>query len=129
VAATRAKTRLFLTYPRETIAPDRTRHFCTISPFLAQLSAGLINNVSPGGSHTAAWRACHAVPFRKSQTWPFPAKRRRSLGRQRLFGTGKITSTGKLSPGMAVKHPFFGHGQIKKITGEKDGGFFSPATA
>ncbi|MCK9293721.1 MAG: ATP-dependent helicase [Desulfobulbaceae bacterium] len=129
VAATRAKTRLFLTYPRETIAPDRTRHYCTISPFLAQLSAGLISNVSPGGGSPYSGSGASARRF-SQQEKPDMAfscqKKDEFLPANAASGTGKITSTGMLSEGLAVKHPFFGHGQIKKITGEKTVDVFFP---
>jgi DNA helicase-2/ATP-dependent DNA helicase PcrA len=121
VAATRAKTRLFLTYPREIIAPDRTRHYCTISPFLAQLSAGLINNVSPGSSFYGGYSA-PAMRFshqeKPDRVFSYEKKDKFSPANA-ASDTGKITSTSMLSEGMAVKHPFFGHGQIKKISGEK----------
>jgi DNA helicase-2/ATP-dependent DNA helicase PcrA len=121
VAATRAKTRLFLTYPREIIAPDRTRHYCTISPFLAQLSAGLINNVSPGSSFYGGYSA-PAMRFshqeKPDRVFSYEKKDKLSPANA-ASDTGKITGTSMLSEGMAVKHPFFGHGQIKKISGEK----------
>jgi len=121
VAATRAKTRLFLTYPREIIAPDRTRHYCAISPFLAQLSAGLINNVSPGSSFYGGYSA-PAMRFshqeKPDRVFSYEKKDKFSPTNA-ASDTGKITGTSMLSEGMAVKHPFFGHGQIKKISGEK----------
>jgi DNA helicase-2/ATP-dependent DNA helicase PcrA len=128
VAATRAKTRLFLTYPREIIAPDRTRHYCTISPFLAQLSAGLINNVSPGSSFYGGYSA-PAMRFshqeKPDRVFSYEKKDKFSPANA-ASDTGKITSTSMLSEGMAVKHPFFGHGQIKKISGEKMVDVFFP---
>ncbi|MBU4260278.1 MAG: ATP-dependent helicase [Proteobacteria bacterium] len=128
VAATRAKTRLFLTYPRETIAPDRSRHFCTISPFLAQLSAGLINNVSPGSSFYSGYSAL--VGRFSHQEKPdsiFSCEKKDKFSQTNAASdTGKITSTSLLSEGVAVKHPFFGHGQIKKISGEKTVDVFFP---
>ncbi|MBU0966120.1 MAG: UvrD-helicase domain-containing protein [Proteobacteria bacterium] len=128
VAATRAKTRLFLSYPRESIAPDRSRHFCTISPFLAQLSAGLINNVSPVGSFYGGYSAPvgrFSHQEKPAQVFSYEKKSEVSQANA-ASATGKITSTSMLSPGMAVKHPFFGSGQIKKIIGENKVDIFFP---
>jgi len=128
VAATRAKSRLFLSYPRETIAPDRSRHYCTITPFLAQLPAGLINNVSGASSlysgyGVPAMRFAHEEKANKIFSY---GKTTETTQTETSPATGKISSTDKLTPGMAVKHGFFGHGQIKKITGEKTVDVFFP---
>jgi len=129
VAATRAKSRLFLSYPRESISPDRSRHYCTISPFLAKLPAGLINNVSPGsggfsGYGAPAMRFSHQERLKGDS---FSCGKTAKVEQTETSpGTGKITSTRMLTPGMAVKHGFFGHGQIRKITGEKTVDVFFP---
>jgi len=129
VAATRAKSRLFLSYPREIISPDRSRHYCTISPFLAQLPAGLISNVR-GVSSVYSGYGAPAIRFSRDEK---PNRDNVSCGKTATVAqaetspaTGKITSTKMLSPGMAVKHSFFGHGQIKKISGEKTVDVFFP---
>ncbi|RJX24880.1 MAG: ATP-dependent helicase [Desulfurivibrio sp.] len=129
VAATRAKTRLFLSYPRETVAPDRTRHYCTISPFLAQLPAGLINHVKPkgGGSSSGYGAAATRFSYQGKPEPDFSSRKTAEASRaENPAATGKITSTSILSPGMEVRHGFFGHGQIRKISGDKIVDVFFP---
>ncbi|MCB2181448.1 MAG: ATP-dependent helicase [Desulfobulbaceae bacterium] len=121
VAATRAKARLYLTYPRETIAPDRSRHYSTLSPFLAQLPQGLIQ--SRGGGYggvygSTTYSGQRAVLQQPSST-EHDNKPRKSAG-------AKISSTESLELGAAVKHSFFGSGQVKKIKDEKTVDVFFP---
>ncbi|MBI5557884.1 MAG: UvrD-helicase domain-containing protein [Deltaproteobacteria bacterium] len=129
VAATRAKSRLFLTYPRETISPDRSRHYATISPFLAQLSAGLINNVSGGSGFYGAYGSS-SLKFSSSAMNhggdPDQACTVNVQERQQVAAGEKITTTEMLAPGMTVKHGFFGSGQVKKIVGDKAVDVFFP---
>ncbi len=128
VAATRAKTRLFLSYPRETIAADRSRHYCTISPFISALPAGLIDSIP---------RVENVYGYSPSASWSFSSNQlmasreisgKTAMPAQSAKGlpSDKIESTENLAPGMNVKHGFFGHGQIRKISGSKTVDVFFP---
>ncbi|MFH1217537.1 MAG: ATP-dependent helicase [Pseudomonadota bacterium] len=125
VAATRAKSRLFFCYPRETIAPDRSRHYSSISPFLADLPSGLVTS-SPGGGNHFGSNASH-FPSMQERTYSseFEKKVKPVFSPEQTTGE-KITSTRDLSLGMQVKHGFFGNGQVKKIVGEKTVDIFFP---
>jgi DNA helicase II / ATP-dependent DNA helicase PcrA len=53
VAATRAKKKLVLTYPRELMTPDRQQMRTSMSPFLREISPGLYNTIDRGGAISA----------------------------------------------------------------------------
>jgi DNA helicase-2/ATP-dependent DNA helicase PcrA len=123
VAATRAKSRLYLTYPREFVSPDRSRHFASLSPFLAQLPSGLLRQMGGGsgaaGSHgAAAWQFAGHDKAPGETLSSFRGSGEQAGGAKEAAGA-RITSTAGLSPGMAVKHGYFGHGQVRRVTGEK----------
>lgn len=125
VAATRAKSRLFFCYPRETIAPDRSRHYSSISPFLADLPTGLVQNSPAGGTGFGAYGVhSPAIPAQTSSA--YPAARGTAVSAPDQLAGGKITSTRDLSLGMQVKHGFFGNGQVQKIAGDKTVDVFFP---
>ncbi len=126
VAATRAKSQLFLTYPRETIAPDRTRQYSPISPFLAELPSGLIQSLkkkSPSFSYQPkennfSFSASASVSVKSSLV-------KEETGQKADVGC-QITNTNSLSIGISVRHGFFGIGQVKKIKDEQTVDVFFP---
>ena len=129
VAATRAKSRLYLSYPREFVSPDRTRHYASISPFLAQLPSGLLQQQGgvSGSSGSYGSFAGHYSWENKAQGEGLSlGNRLPAAGKEAGTCGGKITTTSMLSPGMTVKHGFFGHGQVKRVTGEKTVDIFFP---
>jgi DNA helicase-2/ATP-dependent DNA helicase PcrA len=116
VAATRAKKRLFMTYPREVMSVDRQFSRARLSPFLAEISAGLYvssgrlsGRVGAAGSDAAGYS--YAAPRRRA--------RRPVAGGSLARGSGRIQDTAVIAPGQAVKHPFFGQGTVDKVTGER----------
>lgn len=118
VASTRAKSRLFLTYPRETVAPDRSRQYSTISPFLAELPPRLIENQRPNFSPRFSEYDNSLSSFSDSESVSkkvYPAKMKKNDESQ----SGPLNSTDSLAIGMSVRHGFFGVGQIRKIKGDK----------
>ncbi len=122
VAATRAKSRLIFSYPRESIAPDRTRHFCYLTPFLATLPSGLLCPVKKRGGWNFADNSFSTGEdeFEKiGSSSPDEPEKTVSSGE-------KIISTKFLSPGMQVRHGFFGCGSVKKIKGDKTVDVFFP---
>ena len=102
VAATRARKRLYLTYPQELVNPDRSVLRTVMSPFVREINPGLYERQQPepaaaftGGPLTSAGRPTAAPPLRP----------------------GKAET--ELAPGMIVRHPFFGRGQIKNLPGPR----------
>jgi DNA helicase-2/ATP-dependent DNA helicase PcrA len=93
VAATRAKNKLYFTYPRETIGPDRFTITGMISPFLADIPPGLVDGGSP------SIHASLSVP--KADGYP------KKSG----------ISMSSFKEGVMVKHPFFGKGKIVSLKG------------
>lgn len=102
VAATRAKHRLFFTYPREGISADFTAANNTISPFLNEIPTGLVSSPSIR-SYSG-----HAFPREKTG---FQEERPKAV-KQTMGHTS-------FYPGMKVRHPFFGEGSIKAVKGPK----------
>jgi len=102
VAATRAKKYLFLSYPRELMTPDRKFHRTVMSPFLREINPGLYIDEDPAPATTsfASSTPATAVP---------PVRTRKSIQSARVDFT----------PGMMVKHPFFGIGKIKTVPGPR----------
>lgn len=126
VAATRAKSQLFLTYPRETIAPDRTRQYSPISPFLAELPSGLIESLK--GTSQSFYHQPDGSSF--SFTAPALVSSKSSVAKeetaQNVDSGSLITNTKCLSVGSSVRHGFFGTGQVRKIKDEKTVDVFFP---
>ncbi|AGF79969.1 DNA/RNA helicase, superfamily I [Desulfocapsa sulfexigens DSM 10523] len=100
VAATRARKYLYLTYPRELMTPDRQFRRVGMSPFLAELRAGLFERIDSDGVErnapsflTSTSTASSAITFTKK------AKKTK-------------LSVKDLSKGVRVHHPFFGEGVV-----------------
>jgi DNA helicase-2/ATP-dependent DNA helicase PcrA len=99
VAATRAKKQLYLCYPKEMMSSDRRFTRVGMSPFLRELGPGLFQNVgdSPGAMEHVREARVSSPPVIGKSKRPKP-------------------SMEDFSPGCKVKHPFFGHGVVKKLT-------------
>ena len=101
VAATRARKKLFLTYPQELMTPDRKFNRTVMSPFLREVNPGYYvqeKQAKPGFNNFT----------------PGPAQRPGSLGGKKSF-----SSDAEYYIGMTVKHPFFGQGSVKAIPGNR----------
>lgn len=123
VAATRAKSRLFFCYPRETVAPDRSRHIATLSPFLAELPPGLVRS-GIGGSNLLFPRTLRteiAVGGETGQKTVEPP-----VASGETIASETIASTRDLRVGMQVRHGFFGTGEVKSLAGDKTVDVFFP---
>ena len=126
VAATRAKSQLFLTYPRLTIAPDRTRQYSAISPFLAELPSGLIESQNGTPSNVYHQPDGNRFSFTApTSSFVQPSVAKEEAGHNRESGSF-ITNTSSLSLGGHVRHGFFGTGQVKKIKDDKTVDVFFP---
>jgi DNA helicase-2/ATP-dependent DNA helicase PcrA len=115
VAATRAKRRLYMTYPREIMSVDRQFSRASLSPFLAEISPGLY--LSSGRAHSQTSRSGES-----SRGYSFSMNRRggRSMSQASVsLLSNKLRDASSLMPGQAVKHPFFGRGIVDKVTGER----------
>jgi len=115
VAATRAKRRLFMTYPREIMSIDRQFSRARLSPFLAEISPGLY--ISSGRAHVQAGdfgdsTGGYSLSMGRSGT--------RSMSAASVsWNSSKLRNASSLMQGQAVKHPFFGRGTVDKVTGER----------
>ncbi len=105
VAATRAKQRLFCSYPRQVMSPDRKFSMTTLSPFLAELGGALFNTrssavpgLAPAGPAQGIYRPRAAAP---------PA------------GPGSRVNMDQLVAGTRVRHPFFGQGRVERVIGSR----------
>ncbi len=96
VAATRARKRLFLTYPQELVGADRKRHFAMMSPFLREINPGLYHRID---RRPVAGALSGSTPGK-------PAPRQQSA--RQTF-----------TPDMRVRHAFFGIGRISAILGPR----------
>jgi DNA helicase-2/ATP-dependent DNA helicase PcrA len=115
VAATRAKRRLFMTYPREVMSVDRQFSRASLSPFLAEISPGLY--ISSGRAHS------HVGGLGNSSSGNSFAMGRRG-GRSMSAASvsqksNKLRNAASLMQGQAVQHPFFGRGTVDKVTGTR----------
>ncbi|MDX1776918.1 MAG: ATP-dependent helicase [Desulfobulbales bacterium] len=109
VAATRAKRRLYMTYPREIMSVDRQFSRARLSPFLAEISPVLYK--STGGVLTDS---------PGNYSFSLGLRGPRSMSAASLTGSSnKIRNTSMLEQGQAVQHPFFGRGRIEKVAGER----------
>jgi DNA helicase-2/ATP-dependent DNA helicase PcrA len=115
VAATRAKRRLFMTYPREIMSVDRQFSRASLSPFLAEISPGLY--ISSGRAHSQAGDfGASAGGYSFSPT----RKGGRSMSAASISqNSNKLRNASALMQGQAVQHPFFGRGTVDKVTGER----------
>ena len=100
VAATRARKMLYLTYPREVQAFGAQAPAGGISPFLAELSATLVEN----------WELRHGGAYPGGRT-------------ERAIPTGGSPAAAAAAAmpevGAKVKHPFFGEGKVEKLVGNR----------
>jgi len=103
VAATRARKKLYLTYPQEMVAPDRTVLRTVMSPFLREINPGLYEKQqSETSPQPTGFLADHGQrPERRPKLKPAPS------------------AAVEFTIGMFVKHPFFGPGQVKDIPGPR----------
>ncbi|MBU0728637.1 MAG: ATP-dependent helicase [Proteobacteria bacterium] len=95
VAATRAKNRLFLTYPREVMSPEHYMTMGTISPLVAEIPPSLLSKPGAAG-----------VDFPREKTAadrPIPQN----------------DSKDEFAVGASVRHPFFGEGKILSLAGPR----------
>ena len=109
VAATRAKRRLFFTYPREVMSADFMSVNSAMSPFLSEIPPVLVN--SPG-IHSSRRPA---IPREKTLFQKDKPKSAKPTPGQTSF-----------CPGMRVRHPFFGEGSIQAVKGPKTVEIFFP---
>jgi len=115
VAATRAKRRLYMTYPREIMSVDRQFSRARLSPFLAEISPGLY--ISSGRAQSRVSGLGDS-----SSGYSFSMGRRggRSMSAASISrNSNKLRDASTLVQGQAVQHPFFGRGIIAKVTGER----------
>jgi len=114
VAATRAKRRLYMTYPREVMSVDRQFSRARLSPFLAEISPGLYlsSGKSPG---TGAGFG----DYSDSPSFSKVRSRVRRAPAAILRDSSKLQDTSTIAQGQTVQHPFFGRGTVDKVTGER----------
>lgn len=108
VAATRARKRLFCSYPRQVMSPDRKFSLTTLSPFLSEVSgeffitrSGGIPAYGSGPLRPGMYRPAHSP----SETSP-------AVGKKKI-------AADQLHPGTQVRHPFFGGGRVEKMVGDR----------
>ena len=97
VAATRAKKKLYLVYPREASKPGHFGEPTVISRFLDEIPTGLA--VYPE-------RVRSTVFYKKNPVVSVPAKKRALLDEKNIVGK-------------RVRHPFFGEGEVVKNSGPR----------
>jgi DNA helicase-2/ATP-dependent DNA helicase PcrA len=115
VAATRAKRRLYMTYPREIMSVDRQFSRAPLSPFLAEISPGFY--MSSGRAHSQI-----SSSGNNSRRYSFSMNRRegRSMSPASISQlSNKLRDASAILPGQVVRHPFFGRGIVDKVTGER----------
>ena len=112
VASTRAKRHLYLTYPRQMMSADRQFRRVGMSPYLVELQSlyyKRVENTSTSfGSSCSGSFSDHQIQRSTGILGDKPT----SLKKR----TGKIKKS-DLSVGTKVKHPFFGEGSVKKMSG------------
>ncbi len=101
VAATRAKKRLYLCYPRDLMTPDRRYQRAGMSAFLRELQAGLYDRLTE-----------EATPYGFTSSPPSLPAMSREIG-----GIGKPArvSLKDLARGSEVNHSFYGLGVVKRL--------------
>jgi len=101
VAATRARKKVILTYPKELMTTDRKLRRAVMSPFLREINPGLYEK-----KEDQSWTASSSfTQFNKKR--PFTTRTKAKYDPD-IF-----------TPGMIVSHPFFGRGKIKAVPGPK----------
>lgn len=107
VAATRAEKRLFLSYPRTIMTPDRKFLNALMSPFLREINPGLYVQENAGSEFGINSAASHNSPDNVNSVLSVPpGLKKRPVQSART----------EFSKGMSVRHPFFGIGTIKDIS-------------
>jgi len=115
VAATRAKKRLYMTYPREVMSVDRQFSSAQLSPFLSEISHGLYTSSGRAQSQVSSYRGGSS-----GYSLSMGSRGRRSMSAASLSQNKKqLKDASSLDQGQAVTHPFFGRGIIDKVTGER----------
>jgi DNA helicase-2/ATP-dependent DNA helicase PcrA len=104
VAATRARKRLYLTYPLELMTPDRKFNRTSMSPFLREANPGLYEHQQQKPQNIGFNHNYESHPIRSSSS----ARRKPSVSRETDF-----------FPGTLVNHPFFGKGRVKNVPGPR----------
>lgn len=112
VAATRARKNLYLTYPRQMMTPDRQFKRVGMSPYLVELKNIYYQRVE--NASEVALRSSYG-----SSTGGTLSARPKTLGSPLGLKRSKAKGVKKtdLSVGIRVKHPFFGEGTVKKMSG------------
>jgi DNA helicase-2/ATP-dependent DNA helicase PcrA len=103
VAATRAKKRLYLSYPRQLMTPDRKFCHAAMSPFLHEITPNLYHQeeqASPDGYSFSGTRG-----FGLPEPTRVPPK--------------TVSARIEYIPGMMVQHPLFGPGKVKSVPGPR----------
>lgn len=100
VAATRAKTHLYITYPRQLMTPDRQFRRVGMSPFLSELSGGLFERVNESSFDSTTY-------FSTSRSEKAPPVRKKKK---------KKLEMSDFSVGCKVSHPFFGEGTVSQLS-------------
>lgn len=101
VAVTRAKQRLFCTYPREVMTPDRKILWTKLSPLLGDIKPGFFNSVNR--------QIVTAAPYGRATPVPVTGH---------LIGSRKTGSI-SVNKGDLVRHPFFGEGRVERVFGAR----------
>lgn len=99
VAATRAKKRLYLCYPKEMMGSDRRFKRVGMSPFLREIKTGLYQKLDEDREV--------GVIGRSSQS---------GIARKPIRQKAHKLSMDDLDVGTRVNHPFFGEGVVKKLS-------------
>jgi DNA helicase-2/ATP-dependent DNA helicase PcrA len=102
VAATRAKKYLYLTYPRQMMSVDRQFRRVGMSPFLSEIGNGFFQRVA---AEPFAFQSSWSRPVSPSATPPAIRKKREKKLEMVDFAVGS-----------RVSHPFFGNGQVTKLS-------------
>ncbi len=99
VAATRAKEQLYLSWPRQIIAPDRSLKYTMLSPFIREINPAL-----------------YYRPQQEEKMSTYSGNSHGGHEPASSFKVKKKTSARQdFSPGMEVIHPVFGPGIVKSI--------------
>jgi DNA helicase-2/ATP-dependent DNA helicase PcrA len=114
VAATRAKKRLFMTYPREVMSVDRQFSRAPLTPFLAEISQSLFTSAGRAQSHVSSYRSNSS-----GYSFSMGSRARKSMSAASVNRSSNMRDTAAMNKGQAVEHPFFGRGIIDKVTGDR----------
>jgi DNA helicase-2/ATP-dependent DNA helicase PcrA len=109
VAVTRARKRLYLSYPKESMSADRRFQYSSLSPYLAEIGAGLYTR--SGSSSQGGYGMGQGSHRRYGFTPGYP--------KSPPVKTGKAPglTEEELIVGLNVTHPFFGRGVVQKVPG------------